>query len=347
MSPKSTLLSLVVVVPLAGCSVPDTSSGVTSRRSALTQTLGSVADTFINSANPDNNNGTSPSIFTGENGQLGLMRGLLRFEMPAAWQGRATVTAVTLTMVTRGTGLTDSTPPTAATESLQSVTVSWVEGAGFGDGTSMNTVGQACGATGATWNQPDCAGGVAWSGGSVSTSVSATAAVAATLGAVVTWDSAAAGNTGMISDVQSWIDAPSSNVGWRLASTTEGTSGAAQRFYSREGSAAMGPSLSVILSCPSGACLSSSDGGGVDASGATDAASPRPDAADASSPRPDAADASSPAKDAGAEESGGGGGCSCSLDGGDHHERDGAALLGLAVVTLTFRRWRERRDQAQ
>ena len=49
-------------------------------------------DTFINSAVPDNNDGASPSLYTGHNGMNGAMRGLVRFPIPAAWQGHVTVT---------------------------------------------------------------------------------------------------------------------------------------------------------------------------------------------------------------------------------------------------------------
>ena len=109
----------------------------------------------------------------------------------------------------------------------------------------MNTVGEACGTSGATWNQPNCAGGTPWAGGSVSATVSGVATVPATLEATVTWDSATAGSAGMLADVQSWIDSPASNRGWRIAGSTEtAATGEAQRFYSRE-VAGKGPTLLV------------------------------------------------------------------------------------------------------
>ena len=156
--------------------------------STLTGALATEADTFINSMVPDNNNGTSPSIYTGMTGQGGMMRGLVRFAIPAL-QGQVTVSRVSLTMVTRGLSATDMVPPMPATESLQPIAVDWSEGAGFGDGQMTNTVGQACGTSGATWNQPSCAGGTDWAGGAVAGAVSATASVPAALEATVTWDS--------------------------------------------------------------------------------------------------------------------------------------------------------------
>lgn len=317
------LRSVVVAAALAGCDRGDSPAALTTRGSPLTQALAPSADTFINSASPDNNNGASPSIFTGENGQTGLMRGLIMFALPGALQGQVTVSRVTLTMVTQGTGIGDTTPPTAATESLQAVTVTWGEGDGFGSGMSSNTVGQACDTTGATWDQPKCMGGSAWLGGSVSASVSGTASVLAALDTAVTWDSATDGNAGMVSDVQSWIDSPVTNQGWRITSSTEGMSGQAQRFYSREGPTE-GPRLSVTLACRvglveiDGGCVSSSDSGATQDG---DGASP---------------------SDGGSVGGGQGGGCSCSLADSDRRLLDPVGLLTLALVPLVASRPRRR-----
>ncbi|MES1165729.1 MAG: DNRLRE domain-containing protein [Verrucomicrobiota bacterium] len=226
-------------------------------------------DTFVNSAAADNNDGASPSLYTGHNGMNGAMRALARFAIPAAWQGRVTVTRAILATVTRGTGNDENTPPTPATESLQALTAAWAEGSGFGDSSTMNTVGQACGTSGATWNQPNCAGGAPWAGGSVASTVSGVAAVPATLEATVTWDSATAGNGGMLADVQGWIDSPAGNQGWRIASSTESAAaGQAQRFYSRE-VAGKGPTLTVTATCRAGfveadgGCTAAAGDGGV------------------------------------------------------------------------------------
>ncbi len=302
------------VLAAAGC-LPE-QAAVQTDGVGLMQEWPAAADTFINAAFPDNNNGSSPSLYTGQNGMGGAMRALVRFEPPAGWQGRVTVSRVVLTMVTRGTGSGETTPPTAATASLQALTAAWQEGTGVGDGSGQNTVGQACGTAGATWNQPACAGGTAWSGGAVATAVSATASVPASLEAAVTWDSDAAGNAGMVADVQSWIDAPSANQGWRIASSTEGTNGLAQRFYARE-AAAKGPALAVTATCnpdfaeADGGCAAggSADGG----TGASDAGSPAP---------------------------GGDGGCSCGLSAAGGGPAGGAALLVLVALMQVVRRGR-------
>ena len=217
----------------------------------LLQTFGASADTFINSAHPDNNNGASTTFFTGESGEGGVMRGLLRFDMPAGLQGRASVTNATLTLTMAGLGSSGTTPGTAATETLRAVTEGWVEGTGAGSTSTTFTVGQACSGAGATWNQRNCSSS-SWStaGGTVAGTASATANYAGTIGGSCTFDSSA--NAAMLLDVQGWIDSPGSNFGWRITSSTEGTAGLAQRFYSKESGVGSSPSLSVTYACKSG-----------------------------------------------------------------------------------------------
>jgi MYXO-CTERM domain-containing protein len=249
---RSSLVAICITVTFAGCAAGEPPDATTTRVSGLTQSVPVGADTFINSAYPDNNNGESDSIYTGRSGMNGVMRGLVQFTMPAALQGRVTVTGVRLAMTTRGLSATGTSPPTAAIALLQAVGVPWTEGNGVGNAMTMNTVGDACGATGATWSQPNCAGGAAWSGGSVATSVSGQASVPAAIDAVVIWDSTIAGNGGMNADVQGWIDTPANNHGWRIASSTEATMAQAQRFYSSEAGAGAPPALTVTYGCKAG-----------------------------------------------------------------------------------------------
>lgn len=216
---------------------------------ALAQTLvlAPAGDSFINSAVPNNNDGASFSLFTGTNGQSGIMRGLVRFATPASLQSRVTVSGVQLTMTTQL--FPNGNVGTASTETLRALTEDWIEGNGSGDSQGNYVVGQPCGsALGVTWNQRDCIAAIPWAtaGGSVSGSVSASASVPAAGGATVTWFS-----PGMIGDVQSWIDTPSSNHGWRISSSTEGSAGQAQRFVSKEGGAGA-PSLSITYACKAG-----------------------------------------------------------------------------------------------
>ena len=217
-----------------------------------TQVLAPSDDTFINSINPDNSNGGSTSVFTGQDGHGGVMRALLHFAMPAGLQGRASVTSVQLQLTVRA--LPNGTAGTAAIETLAAAAQPWLQGNGSGELPGTITVGLPCGGTitGATWNQTSCATATSWTipGGSVAASPSGqadTTGVAAN--AAVIWSSAA--NPAMKADVQSWIDAPATNDGWRLASSTEGTSAAIQRFYSTE-AGTFAPSLTMTYACKAG-----------------------------------------------------------------------------------------------
>ena len=222
---------------------------IASRAVAGTINLELAADTFINSASPSNNNGHSYSIFTGTNGMGGLMRGLVQFTMPAQLQGRVTVSSVQFGLTTQlfpggNTG-------TAAIAQLRAISEGWIEGNGFGNTQGTYVVGEACGGGifGATWDRPNCIGGTFWAaaGATVSASLSGSVSVPASGGTPVVWPS----QPGMIGDVQNWIDTPSSNHGWRISTSTEGISGQAQRFVSKEGEAGA-PSLVFTYACKPG-----------------------------------------------------------------------------------------------
>jgi len=230
-----------------------------SRAHAATQTLRASDDTFINQGNPGNNNGASLSIFTGTDGHGGLMRGLVRFAMPPGLQGRAVVTAVSLTMTVEALG--DGTAGAAAAATLQALTQPWAQGNGLGDAPSAFTVGQPCGGpvSGATWNQPDCALPAPWTtaGGAVAASSSGQASTSGVpIGGQVVWSSTL--NAQMSQDVQGWIDTPASNHGWRIESSTEGVTAQAQRFFSTEAASAA-PALAVTYDCRPGFVASGND----------------------------------------------------------------------------------------
>ena len=249
---------------LAGCGDREAADSLVSRSSALTRTWMTASDTFINSHDPDNNNGASASIFTGLDGMGGVMRGLIRFDLPAELQGRVTVTGAQLSLTTRGLGPNDAIAGTPATESLQAVGEDWAAGNGAGNVQTLFVVGEPCGGaiTGATWNQRDCAAaGAAWSsaGATVAAATSAQAAAPASAGTAVVWDGTAAGNAGMLADVQRWIDTPSANHGWRITSSTEaGAPASAQRFYASEAPVTP-PTLTLVYDCKVGWVASGSD----------------------------------------------------------------------------------------
>jgi hypothetical protein len=214
-----------------------------------TQVLAPSGDTFINSGNPGNNNGGSSSLFTGTDGHGGNMRALVRFAMPTGLQGGATVSSVQLRLTLRG--LPNGTVGTPAVDTLAALTQPWFPGNGTGELPSTITVGLACGGaiTGATWNQPDCSAATTWTtpGGTVAGSSSGqanTTGVAADT--AVVWDSAT--NPAMRADVQGWLDTPAANDGWRITSSTEGSPGSAQRFYSTD-AGTFAPTLTVTYAC--------------------------------------------------------------------------------------------------
>jgi hypothetical protein len=219
---------------------------------AGTQVLAPSDDTFINSGNPNNNNGGSTSVFIGGDGHGGAMRTLIRFAMPPGFQGRATVTGVQLRLTIRQ--LPNGTIGPGAVDTLAALTEPWVQGNGTGEAPSSYTVGLLCSGTvtGATWNQTNCTTATAWTspGGTVATSPSGqvdTTGVPA--GAAVVWDSGS--NPGMTADVQSWIDAPAGNNGWRITSSVENVAASTQRFFSTEfGTSA--PTLTVTYACKPG-----------------------------------------------------------------------------------------------
>jgi hypothetical protein len=175
--------------------------------------------TFINSGQPNNNNGGASEIYIGNDFENESLRGLVRFNVTGSLSTRAIVTAASVTMYT---GTLSGSPPVAATVSLYRVVVPWGQGTGVGaDVTGDFTQGQPCSAGGATWNQPQCAAS-SWS----FASWSASASVPATSSSLVTWNSTA----GLISDVQGWLDNPASNYGWLLLSSTETTYDSMQPF---------------------------------------------------------------------------------------------------------------------
>jgi hypothetical protein len=217
-----------------------------------TQVLAPSDDTFINSGNPANNNGASSSVFTGTDGHGGLMRGLVRFAMPAGLQGRVTVSDVQLRLTVRD--FPNGTAGTPAVETLAPLTQAWVQGNGSGEVSSTFTVGMLCGGTvtGATWNQTNCTAGTSWTtpGGTVGATPSGQAdTTGIAVGSAVVWDSAS--NPRMLADAQSWIDTPASNDGWQITSSTEGAPGEAQRFFSTEAGVSA-PSLTVTYACKPG-----------------------------------------------------------------------------------------------
>ena len=204
------------------------------------------SDTFINSFYPNNNNGGSTSFFTGESGEGGVMRALVKCDLPAGINERVTVTQAMFTVTTAGLGPTGTIAPAAATESLFALTEGWGEGDKAGKTPMTFTVGQPCTLGEASWIQRQC-GMANWiTAGGTATTLSATASSPASIGSSVTFS-----GSGLVADVQNWATTPASNYGWRMSSSTEVTLGQAQRFASKDSGAGM-PALGITFTCKPG-----------------------------------------------------------------------------------------------
>lgn len=224
------LALLVCATAFASCAMP-------ARAGSANGTF--VAGTFINSARPDNNNGGVSSIDIGNDFLDGSLRGLVRFNLPAALNERVSITGATLSMTT--TAVPPDGTAGAATVYVERLTEEWGQGTGAGVAASGSyTAGSPCTGTGATWNKPLCSGaGWATAGGSVAGTISASASVPATSGSLVQWNAA-----GIASDVQAWANDVTTNHGWRLRSSTEASYDTLQAFMK-------GPQLATTYTCKS------------------------------------------------------------------------------------------------
>jgi len=203
-------------------------------------TLSPVADTFINSALPDNNAGGDTAFDAGtDGGNLGVpgvRRGLLRFDLSSLPPG-ATVTSVVLQLrVTRVPGI----GPVNSTFDLHRLTAAWGEGTKVGNNGAPATAGEA------TWNSRQH-GSAGWTSpgalDDVLPAASASTAVGSSLGATHSWTGA-----GLASDVQFWLANPAQNYGWLLRSQDEASARTVRGFGSRESGNA--PSLQVGYTPP-------------------------------------------------------------------------------------------------
>lgn len=208
-----------------------------------------AADTFVNSARPDNNNGGSGFFFVGKTGasQLnGLLRGLLQFNMPSSPNigNRATVTRVRVTLRTVGIGSAETTALGAGTVSLMPLTTSWVEGTNGTSGAGVWVIGQACTSFGATWNQRFCSFGGGHGNGGADISL----ANPTTPNVDMTFDSNAGGS--MVARVQSWIDGTTSNFGWLVYSADSEAAAIRQKFRTKE--SGIPPTITIDYVCKAG-----------------------------------------------------------------------------------------------
>jgi len=195
-----------------------------------------VADTSIFSLTPNNNWGGADFFNGGTAGNLGINRGLIRFDFGAVPPGSTLLSATLSFEVIR--------QPVAGHQNslfdVRRMLVSWGEGAqapvppgdvglpaGSGEATWNNRFGDAL-----PWAQPGGLAGVDFvNQASASTFVSQ-------IGDPVEFNS-----PGLLADLQFWINNPNQNFGWMLATQQEGTGRTARSFASRE--SGFGPVLTL------------------------------------------------------------------------------------------------------
>ncbi|MFM1770426.1 MAG: hypothetical protein RJA22_2955 [Verrucomicrobiota bacterium] len=201
-------------------------------------TLQPVADTSLFSLTPNNNWGGADFLNAGTAGNLGINRGLMRFDLGGAVPPGSTILNATLTIeVVR-------MPASGHRNSifdLHRMLVSWGEGsqapvppqdvglpAGPGEATWNHRFGNAL-----PWGQPGGLPGVDF------LSTASSSSFVSLIGDPIEFGS----TTALISDVQFWANNPSQNFGWMLSTQQEDLAKTARSFASRE--SGFGPVLTI------------------------------------------------------------------------------------------------------
>src|SRR5262245_6043434 len=171
-------------------------------------TLPVVADTFITSSSPGNNAGGMTWFDAGRDGQGGVRRGLLRFDVSTIPSGSTITSAVLRLTVTR----VPSFGAANSTFDLLRLLAAWNEGTNnaFAAG-SLALTGDA------SWNERmhEIA---SWTAPGARSDVVGTASASTDIAGSGSYDWS---DPKMASDVQTWLDNPSMNFGWLLVSEDE------------------------------------------------------------------------------------------------------------------------------
>lgn len=187
-----------------------------------------AADTFVLGSVPDNNAGGNTLLNIGTDGQGGVRRGLLRFDLASIPAGATVTSAVLrLTVVRIPFG-----GPANSNFELNRLLAEWSEGSQAGNSGAPAADGEV------TWNSRlHNAGGWTEPGAAsdVEPTPSATTFVNTVSGVTYEWKAA-----GVARDVQEWINDPGLNFGWLLRSDAENSLRTARAFAAREYGSSIG-----------------------------------------------------------------------------------------------------------
>lgn len=192
-------------------------------------TLQPVADTSLFSLTPDNNWGGATFFNGGTAGNLGINRGLLRFDLGGAVPPGSTILSATLTieMVRMPAGSRRN-----SIFDLHRMNVSW------GEGTQAPVPPQDVGLPArpgeATWNNR-FGDSLPWARPGGMPGVDFVAAPSSSSYVSILGDPIEFGSTAeLVADVQFWVNNPAQNFGWMLSSQEENVAKTARSFASRE-----------------------------------------------------------------------------------------------------------------
>lgn len=195
--------------------------------------------------------GMGPGLFTGADGQLGIKRALIKYDVEAAGiPANSIINDVTMTLSLGQTPTSGGLPQTIR---LFAIDQNWSEGSS-GTPTSSSISGSGPGYPrengDTTWNyssyHSDPALAVKWSdggnelpGGNFSEPESASSTFSNySVGSTFSWNS-----TDMAADVQDWLNGTLPNNGWLLKSDLESTPRSALAFWAKDGAMATGDTV--------------------------------------------------------------------------------------------------------
>lgn len=222
------------------------SLGIAGLASADTISITTSADNTLYETAPDgdpSSNGIGEWMFTGETGNYGSRRAVMKFDIVGSLPAGSVITSVSLKLHM------SRTTSGAANVSIQRLTNNWGEGqsnagaeGGFG---TLPDVGDA------TWYHNFYATSTwATPGGDFSPTVSAVRSVSGI--GFYTWNSTAS----LVADVQSWLNNPAQNFGWIMVGR-ESSGRSTKRFDTRENASVnFRPALTIEYTIPEPATIS-------------------------------------------------------------------------------------------